>query len=238
MRAFDLLWTQFNQKDKLISWTRICYSEKNEKIGDQRPVAVWGHEHEKEGATVEEIKRGADGDQRGENKWELEAVVCGHQCPSAFRSDMWLQRCRALNQSSVIHRHYEDKMKSFESNFQDNRLRLYRDVDQCWAASARPEKTHFPSSSARNLTLSIIKTNTLQCRPRDSISMILLPVCTSSFLCAPHCLCHTAKIDGKSIKEGDPLAYNSSLSYTQRGERNTERCSLGIPSTVGTFYKL
>lgn len=47
--------------------------------------------------------------------------------------------------------------------------------------------------------------------------------------------CHTAKIDGKCIKGGHPLPYESSLSYTLR-EEETERCSRGIPLTVGKIY--
>lgn len=50
--------------------------------------------------------------------------------------------------------------------------------------------------------------------------------CPSALL-HPFSLPHTVsvtqpKIDGKSIKEGDPLAYKSSLSYTQR-EKETQR---------------
>lgn len=54
--------------------------------------------------------------------------------------------------------------------------------------------------------------------PRASIIVfiVILPVCSSSSLSAPHSLCLTAEINWKCIKEGHPLPYESSLSCTVR----------------------
>lgn len=48
-------------------------------------------------------------------------------------------------------------------------------------------------------------------------------------------LCHTAKMDGKCLKEGQPLSYESPLSYTPRVEGTRRAVSPGIARRGGTL---
>lgn len=106
-----------------------------------------------------------------------------------------------------IHRH-NDKMKSFESNLQDNRLLLCPEVDQ-WinVGPGRLGERHFPSSSPKDgaTCSSIMETSTVQCSPRASISVSDKSVLHPFSLLHAASLCRTARIDGKCIKEGHPL---------------------------------
>lgn len=113
-----------------------------------------------------------------------------------------------------------------------------------WTGQAR--RDHFPSSSARNgatcvLTSSISELNTGQRSPKASISvsMILLQVCTSSFLSSARCvsLLHS-KDRWKVYKRGSPTPlWEFIILLTEEG-RDTERCSLGDPVHGGEFSEL
>lgn len=191
-------------------------------------------------------KRRENGGQRGESEGELEAVVGWGRCPRCIQVRL-VAAGRSISPYSAwqIHRH-KVKMKSFESNLQDNRLLLYPEVDQCWAGSDRPEERdifllHLLEGGHLRLTSSITETRAGQRSPRASISasMILLPVRTSSFLPAPLCLSLSLSKDRwKAYTKGSPTPLWEFIILHAEGGRDAERRSLGIPSTAGNFSEL
>lgn len=100
---------------------------------------TWGRRSFCEG----DKKRGENGGQRDENNWELEVVVGWGRCPRCIQ-DRLVAAGHSISPYSAwqIHRH-SVKMKSFESNLQDNRLPLYPEMDQCWTRQARRKTFSF-----------------------------------------------------------------------------------------------
>lgn len=144
----------------------------------------------------------------------------------------------------LIHRP-KDKMKSFKSNLQDNGLLLCPEVNQCCAEVGRPEERHFPSSSPRDgghFQLNLIyyrDQHTAIQRTSISVAVILLPVCTSSFFFTPHCLSLSHSKDRwEQYERGSPTPLCEFIILHGEGGKDTERCSLGIPYTVGNFSEL
>lgn len=139
------------KRTKFVSWSGDLRRWKAGSDGKNDRLRSWKGRWWKMERLWMRSKRRANGGQGGHSEGELKAVVGWSWCPRRIQVRLPAPGHSVSNYSAwQIHRQ-DVKMKSFESNLQDNGLLHRPEVDQWRAGPGRPERErHFPSSSARD----------------------------------------------------------------------------------------